>query len=295
MSRLFKPLMICLLICLGIISLQAQDKTRVRVFWEEDKRNPIDYVIYADNPTSKEQHVVVIFDDLIGYVPSIREPAGINIKTGRSKLFTLKRDELTGQPNFRYKYYVYPGVANPKVKKVEYAMPLKANKRALVKRLNSSGSLVQKSSTESYYGLVFKGNLRDTTYAARAGRVTKVDVTGTNVIEVRHSDGTIGKYSAFLENTAMVKEGDEILAGSPLALFSNSGVYFSVRYLFYEFQEGVRNTNWYSFKYVVPKFRTDKGLEELQSDFTYTAVLNSDLITQEMTKRQRKNYLKNKR
>lgn len=283
----------CLLFCLCLVDAFGQ--TRVRLFNEKDKNNEIDYIIHADNPTGKKQHVVVIFEDLVGYTPSIRKPPAMNIDIGRSKLFRLKRDELTSTGTFKYRYYTHPGVANPKIKKVEYAIPLRSSKEVLVRHVNAKDPLGQKSSNESFYGFYFRGDLGDTINAARAGRVTKMGGLSTNFIEVSHADGTIGKYSTFLDNSAMVKVGDEILAGSHLALFSKSGVQFNVRYLFYEYKEGVKNTNWYSFKYLIPQFRTENGLEELQNDFSYTVVLNNEMITQEMAKREKKMYLKTNR
>ena len=292
-KMLSKSFFACLLICSCLVDALGQ--SRIRVFREVDRNNVNDFIIYADNPTGTPHHVVVIFDDLVGYTPSIRKPPSMNVDIGRSKMFRLKRDELTSERSIRYHYFVYPGEANPKIKKVEYAIPLKASKEVLVRRLNANGPLGQESTVDEFFGLSFKGVPGDTIYAARAGRVTKKSDSGTTFIEVRHSDGTIGRYRNFLDNSTMVNVGDEILAGSELAVFSNSGVQFSVRYLFYEYQQGVKNNKWYAFKYLIPKFKTENGSQELQSEFTYTAVLTDELITQEMSRKEKKNYLKSKK
>lgn len=288
-----KALFVILVICTSLVNAFGQ--SRVRVFRERDKNNEKDYVIYADNPTGKPHHVVVIFDEIVGYVPSIKSPPAVNVDIGRSKLFKLKRDELSSEGNFRYHYYIYPGIANPKIRKVEYAIPTVPNKEVRVRELLPSRGLASQkaSDKESYYGLAFKGNPGDTICASRGGRVSKIGSSqNRNFIEVRHLDGTVARYTDFKSNTVLVKEGEDILAGNNLALFSEKSLQLSVRCLRYDYKIGVKNTNWYSFKYLIPTFRIDDNVMELQDNQAYTTILTDKMIIQEMSKRQRKKFLK---
>ncbi len=301
---------------LSISSLCLTDvlgQSRIRVFRERDKYNEKDYVIYATNPTGKDHHVVVVFDELVGYETTMNPPA-VNIGIGRSKLFKLKRDELSSQANFQYKYYVYPGVANPKLKEVDYALPVKHGMETQVFNLTDANvTFRQKTRPNDFYGLAFKGNAGDTISAARGGRVIKVvqgKVTegenivfskSKNVIEIRHNDGSVGQYNIFESGSAMVKEGEDILTGTPLALISGEnyelGTHFRllIFYLSFEYNKTMKSKDWYMYKYITPEFVTEShGAVQLSNRSIYRALLNDDLITQEMTKRERKKYLRSK-
>ena len=313
MRLFFKLLPIGLLLCLTTLSLHGQ--SRVILSREQDRNNPQDYIIYANNPTGEDQHVVVIFTDIVGYRPNVPSPPAINIGTGRTKLFTLKRDELTSGASFQYEYYTFPGVANPKIKEVEYVLPIVAGKKVSVSKLTDARLKFGETTSENtYYGLAFKGEVGDTISAIRGGVVRKIvqnqETEGNNVVfsstknymEVKHADGTVARYDIFQNESAMVAEGDVILAGDPLALFTGENYQMgpnfrlSIRYLTYTYTKALRSNEWYANHYLVPKFRTGKeGLKELEGNYTYLAVLNDDLVTQEMSRRQKKAYLKAKR
>lgn len=62
------------------------------------------------------------------------------------------------------------------------------------------------------------------------------------------------------------------------------------------YDKSLNSKDRYTNEYLVPKFVTSENEAiQLTNGSTYQAVLNDELITQEMTKRQRKNYLKNKK
>ncbi|MFY0593970.1 peptidoglycan DD-metalloendopeptidase family protein [Roseivirga sp.] len=313
MKILFNVLVLSLLVSLGTTTVDAQ--SRVRLSREQDRHNPEDYNIYANNPTGTDQHVVVVFMDLVGYTPSLGIPPAVNVEPGRSKIFEMKRDELTSEGTFQYQYYVYPGVANPDIKYVDYVLPVSAGNEVSVRKLTDARLSFGGSSAENvFYGLAFLGNEGDTIHAARGGVVQKIvqdqETEGENVVfsnvknymHIKHADGTIARYEVFKINSAQVKEGDEVLAGDPLALFTGENYQmgpnfrFSVRYLKFTYTKALRSNEWYSHHYLKPKFSTAKeGVKELQSNYTYTAVLNDELITQDMSRKQKKKYLKSKR
>ncbi|OEK05733.1 peptidoglycan DD-metalloendopeptidase family protein [Roseivirga misakiensis] len=313
MRILFKIVALSLIITFGHNTINAQP--RVRLTREQDRNNPEDYIIYANNPTGEDRHVVVIFTDLVGYTSSLANPPAVNIGPGRSKLLRMKRDELTSGATFQFEYYTHPGVANPKIKKVDYVLPVDPGKTVSVKKLTDARLSFGGASAENiYYGLAFTGNEGDTIRAVRGGMVQEIvqdqDTEGQNVVfsktknylTIKHADGTIASYDIFKSKSAMVEEGDEVLAGAPLALLTGENYQMgpnfrlSIRYLKFTYSKALKSNEWYSYHYIKPKFSTAKeGVRELQGNYTYTAVLNDDLITQDMSRKQKKKYLKSKR
>jgi len=104
--------------------------------------------------------------------------------------------------------------------------------------VGSSHSVLQSScTTETHRGALkysydFSMPVGTTVTAARAGVVAEVradfrdDQRGadeSNVVRVKHADGTIGSYVHLTEHGALVKIGDAVAAGQPIGLSGNTG------------------------------------------------------------------------
>lgn len=150
----------------------------------------------------------------------------------------------------------------------------------------------------------------DTIFSSRRGVVERVyedsnetgnGVTFTNEVNrliIRHEDCTFGRYANFETKGIFVKVGQKIEVGDPLGIVNRKpyGSSIHVRQLFYatpieiQIREGktkIENT------YFPIIYQTDDGkITEWNYNHTYTAVLNEDLITQEMSKRELKKWLK---
>lgn len=76
----------------------------------------------------------------------------------------------------------------------------------------------------NYYAFDFGMTIKDTICAARAGKVYQVFDTGQNqgdkgnTVEIQHEDGEISVYAHILTGSALVKRGDQVQAGQPIAL-----------------------------------------------------------------------------
>ncbi|OEK05732.1 M23 family metallopeptidase [Roseivirga misakiensis] len=274
-----------------------------------------DYVFYCNNTTGENQHLVVSFNKILGLRANTSLPYAANVGDGKRMLFKLQREGLESFKDFSFNYSIYAAKANPKIRNIKYALPIKAGKSVEVKELTELKELFdEKTVSDKLYGLAFMSSFNDTIYASRSGVVKEIEqydsATGNsliynkrgNYIEIEHRDGTIATYSLFKNKSSFVKEGDDIVVGSPLAIVAGSnydlGPHFvmTISYLKYKYDKNLDSDDWYTIGYVVPKFQTFRyNLTELQGNSIYTAVFDDELITQEMTRKQKKKYLKSKR
>lgn len=308
---LFNSLLVCCLLFNGL-TLQGQN-TGFRVFYEFDSNE--DYVFYCENKTGADQHLVVSFSKILGLRADRPLPFDMNVGDGKRMLFKLKKEGMHSQKDFSYGYTIYEGKGNPKVKEVEYVVPVKPGNSTEIRHLSELREILGlESSSKEFFGLAFKANLNDTIYAMRSGKVKRIidnrEAAGSNLIysaernriEITHPDGTVAKYFIYKSGSSLIEKGQEILAGTPLALVTGEnydiGAHFrvTISYLKYQYDKDLDYRQWYSFGYVIPKFRTsNNGLTVLGNGNEYQAEMNDDLITQEMNKRARKKYLKSKK
>jgi murein DD-endopeptidase MepM/ murein hydrolase activator NlpD len=82
------------------------------------------------------------------------------------------------------------------------------------------------------YAYDFVMPIGTTVTAARAGVVAEIRMkfrdgqpgeAESNWVKIRHADGTIAAYSHLTEHGALVKIGDQVIAGQPIGLSGNTG------------------------------------------------------------------------
>jgi len=266
------------------------------------------YVFQAINSENEDMTVVAIFDKLYNLKADVRLPFIKTLSPGMYNVFTLSQAN-SRNGDFSYKYYVYRGVANPNINEdYRYLIPVSNGKKVGVGKLN-----FQKSDSENEpYGLVFKVSLGDTITASRGGlikSIVDVDVDNTdeinlsiksNRITIQHEDGTLAHYSNFAVGSSLVEKGDFILAGDPIAKAGQgsseggSSLYFHMTYMTLDVRDSRHHRSWSEWHFYKPKFITKEHEGELVPGVTYEALINSDLITQEMSKGEKKKYLKKK-
>lgn len=302
-------LLFCLLFSISFTSFSQ--RSLIRVSWEKDSKG--DYVFYAENRSIRKQTVVVYFSSLTGLNPDTSLPAIKSVSGGKSRLFRLSKSG-TGASNFNYGYSYYTGVANPKIKDFTYGLPIASGKETKTLELTSlKESYGDGEAPTDYYALGFLLNKGDTIFAARGGRVVEIEqdkeAIGSNMtyararnkIEIEHKDGTIAMYSVFKKGSAMVEVGEDIMLGQPLALAEGEGynagyhTRLMVLYLKLDKMKNLKDEDFMSWGYVTPKFNTsDSDPKVLMNNIKYTSYIDEDMITQDMTKRQKKKYLKEK-
>ena len=110
-------------------------------------------------------------------------------------------------------------------------------------------------------------------YAARDGVVVRVKQDGNkggwskkyrpygNNIVIQHSDGTRAGYWHLKYNSAMVKVGDTVRKGQPIALSGKTG-YAAIPHLHFLVWSFDNRGNWTQ---VPTRFQTSKGIKYLRS------------------------------
>jgi len=267
------------------------------------------YEFSASNTSSRVISVVVFFPKLQYLRSTSRLPYVGAVQPGRTRLFELQQDGA-GTPDFSYSYWSYYGLANPKVKDVLYSMPFQTARKVKVGPVIQSKEMLGKEGNEDYWFYAFRLKEDETITAARGGRIERIvkdnqgdDASLTfsrkrNRIEIRHKDGTLGIYENFKNGSSKVNKGQDVLAGEPLASAhkdaetGRAALLFGVTYL----QIKVVNQNdpksWSKTKYVLPKFKSTSGDKYINFKEMQTSYIDEELITQEMSKREKKKYLK---
>ncbi|WP_305982248.1 peptidoglycan DD-metalloendopeptidase family protein [Roseivirga thermotolerans] len=271
-----------------------------------------EYVFEAKNLSTTYYTVVVKFNRLYNLRSSTSLPFIKAVPPGNTKLFELSKDGY-GDPDYSYSVVYWKGTANPKVEDVLYALPVSSGIEVGVKPLQHLAKTFQQETPENFYAIGFSLVDGDTIRAARQGVVEEIQAdnqtdnlnytftTERNYIRVRHEDGTVARYTNFKNNSALIEVGEELLPGDPMAIAtqtSNTGealLMFRVTYLIVDPKMSSDYKEWSSIGYVTPKFITENHEGELKPNKLYKARLTDDIITQEMSKRERKKYLSGKR
>ncbi len=271
-----------------------------------------EYVITVKNNTSVYKTVVIKFNLLKNLDPSTALPAIVDVSPGASKRAIRLTKSGVGTPNFSYSVTHYSGCARPKHDdEIIYALPIGKRKITQPIKLTSLGNFIKDDEIpENWNAIGFKMEAGDTIFCSRRGVVERIyensneagnGVTFTsdeNHIIMRHEDCTFSRYANFETKEIFVKVGQKIEVGEPLGLVNKEpyGSSIHVRQLFYatpieeQIREGktkIENT------YFPITYKTDKGeITEWDYGKNYTATLNENLITQEMSKREIKKWLK---
>lgn len=311
MQQLYTKFFLFALFGLFGSGLYAQAPIRVTSEFDEAKER---FVIIGINDSQKSQSIVLMIENIDGLVPSAKLPALKTLLPGeRRRLISLKRVGSSA-PNFSIRFRYYGGTANPEInKEVRYVLPMTKGLTSRIRLAKDVKSIIDSNApTKQIYSLSFALVDGDTICAAREGVVEQVKQEGQkdlikytfsgsrNYINVRHRDGTIGRYVQFKNGSALVKFGDRILAGTPLAIAQQSTIhgealfFFSVTYLKVQIDALKAPEDWVDLKYVKPIFKTLEHEGLMEEGVTYTAYLDELLKMQEMSKRQIRRYKKGK-
>lgn len=300
-----------LLLLLTLFTQFAQQR-KISVSYEKNSND--DYVFYAENNTSQRYTVVIYFNTLLGLNPDTKLPAVKIARQGRTRLFRLSKSGI-GSPSFNWGWAYQKGTGNPKIVDFTYALPVAPEKQTQAIELSSlNENYGDGERPEGFYAIGFTLEEQDTIFASRGGKVISIDqsnnVDGDNMtfsrtrnkIEIEHEDGTIGSYSIFKANSAMVEVGEEILMGDPLALAGGAQytrghqVRLQVYALYYDKEAAEYSKDFFDYQSVLVKFKTTEGdAKILEGNIKYRGYIDDEMITQEMSKRQKKRYLKQRK
>ena len=136
----------------------------------------------------------------------------------------------------------------------------------------------------------FSSQLGDTIYAVRNG--IACETTHPLHLLVHHADNTFAAYFDLAIN--FIKPGIKIKTGQPIGISNKNSI--SISFFFLDknkFGKDLRSSG-YPYSHFIPIFRTTEGDLKLEPHKDYEALIDDDLIMQEMNKREQKAYLKNK-
>lgn len=178
-----------------------------------------------------------------------------------------------------YRLRYYPGRFPKKLNEsFPYALPVKHGKETAWRT----------DSLENQLTLNFSIPEGDTVYATRGGVVCKAGDEGQ--VLVYHADCTFAAY--LMLESKFVSPGSEIHAGEPIGVASSEGVSISFYYLDKaQFRRSEKVAD-YPYAHFVPVFRTGEGDVKPEEGKTYCAVTDDELVTQEMSRREKRQYLK---
>jgi len=234
-----------------------------------------------------------------------------NIDGRSGTLFTLKPSDISRGIGFSYDYNWIRGKLQARVDTTfTYLLPLSKGKKALVFNQGYDyNHYFGAENPRNWKAFLFKVSEGDTVFSARKGVVVEVkdgfepDSTlfysnKSNSIMIEHQDGTLARYNVLKKGSIKVEPGQTVYAHTPIAiagtynLGTNSQVSFTVCYLIEDKLDNsghkTMKTNKNYFSYIDPVFHTTDGDVCLKSNQTYTADLNKEIITKELSKSERK-------
>ncbi|HPF51133.1 MAG TPA: M23 family metallopeptidase [Draconibacterium sp.] len=236
------------------------------------------------------------------------------------QLFTLKPSTDNQDISYSYKYWYIRGKLKPNFDPdFLYFLPTGLNKEASVYNMtNLSERYFGSARPKSWAAYQFIVSEGDTAFAARKGEVveivsdndyhTDVEVSyqsTINTILIEHADGTFARYEGINKSGILVKEGQYVYPGTPLGTVAKydkreqGQLRFSLFYLDFvdpgkEPSKTMKDkVNYYAF--INPVFLTTDGIQKLENGKSYEADIDNELLTKELTKREKKKFLKSEK
>lgn len=162
----------------------------------------------------------------------VQFPYTATFPPGRSPAFNLEPDGSGEKWEYAYTNYYKMGSSVAVPDDYVYALPYQPGSAHRVTQ-GYNGTYSHKDSNQ--YAIDWQMREGTPVYAARGGLVVKVkddsnkgggDISYdqyNNYVLIRHSDGTLGHYCHLKKGGALVKPGDTVHTGDPIALSGNTG------------------------------------------------------------------------
>jgi len=209
--------------------------------------------------------------------------------------------------NFNYRYQYITGTCDVKFDPIAiYLLPVKDGKSTRIGSVTSIEKYIKRSNDEMVMGYSFEAEQNDTIYAIRRGVVYGIEdekddyanefyKSEENKLSVYHKDGSVAQYVRIKKGSALIKNGEKVEAGQPLALVTSKveeKARFLITFSYFDAKKSKQTKRPYEFTYYLPKFLTvENKLTDLSINETYTSTHPIDVITLEMSKREKKKYL----
>ncbi|MDN5204806.1 M23 family metallopeptidase [Fulvivirgaceae bacterium BMA10] len=285
----------------------------IKISYERDE-NKGSYVFYCENSDVCSYIVEIRFDQLVNLRASRSLPFKGTVQRGRTKLFELNPVAQNQSTSLNYSYSYRKGCLRPKVDwDLLYLLPVAKGNKTKVSELSYLGERFgNEKKSKNWYALSFGMSVGDTVYAARKGIVVEVidhfAQDGDNIIfardrnyvQIEHEDCTYGQYELFRKNGIFVEKGDFINPGDPLGIIGGKNyqtgdqlrfsVFYADEYPIEKDGNAVLKKNYWT--YVPLKFHVKGGTTRLLNGKEYESEHVEEIIIQEMSKKERKRWMK---
>lgn len=171
-----------------------------------------------------------------------------------------------------------------------YALPIRAEEQA---DLQISDFQI---AGEDIHLLSFAMQAGDTVYAMRGGDVCLWPSQSHNSLLIHHADETFALY--YFISLPLVKPGEKVLAGQPIGICADNGLRTAFLHLNGDKMKGKEEPTGFPYRSFIPTLLTSDGQQNFREAGAYSltaAPLTDDIITQDMSKADKKKYLKEKK
>ncbi len=235
------------------------------------------------------------------------------VPPGKSIIFRLTKIVHKEGVGIHYRIHFAKGCINPKIDPdFTYLLPVKPGKQTQIEELQSiKKAIADEPEPKNWYKTRFKMNSGDTVYAARRGTVTAMRdtvelpdsnyayVRKENYVEIYHSDCSFAEYDVLKAGSVLVRPGQFVEAGDPIGIAggdkyrSGPQVNLSVHYNIDKTDAPQAGTpgRKHNHAYAPMKFWTKEtqGAKLIERK-VYTSEHPESIVTQEMNKREAKNW-----
>jgi hypothetical protein len=253
---------------------------------------------YADNKDFCDYYLYISFVYSEGF-QGMTTGASVVVSHGQRQIKSYKVDEKATRYGYNYRYAMFRGNPNKKPDvEFSYSLPVVNGETIFAETTeNQEGyQLAFELPTDTVYacrgGVICDDNLKDHT---AKGYKSFSDSRHLSQITVYHADGTFGEY--VFKGKPLVYSGQDIKIGTPIAIVDNSLEKYSVRFSAYFLDKNkVKDQNvGNKHTHFRPFFQTyDEGKVRLENGKTYICELTDEMLMQDMSKGERKKFLKNR-
>jgi hypothetical protein len=275
---------------------QIQDQNNAIHLSDDFDANLGRLVFYAENRDFCDYYLYISFVNAEGFSGMA---AGVYVPVfpaGKKQILNYRVETGATRYSYNYHYAMYRGDVGkkPNVDFI-YSLPV-ADKEAVTARIaeNQDGyQLAFGLTSDTVYacrgGVMCDDNLKDNT---SKGRHFFNNNRNLSQITVYHADGSFGEY--VFKGKSLVYSGQKVKTGSPIAIVErrgNESLRFSVYFL--DKNKLKNNTIGNKHTHFRPFFQTaNEGKTRLENGRTYLCEYTNEMLMQEMSKREKKNFLK---
>ncbi|ATA88831.1 hypothetical protein CGC58_03270 [Capnocytophaga stomatis] len=288
-------------ICLLLSGFQLVAQQEVTIETKRNQDNSVDFLYTKRNATSYT--LTLKLSDVSN---SYDTPAPHYIlKNNSGKLFTMRPTNKEQGINFSYSYRYTQGAFQPQKidKSFPYLLPFAKGKEVYVSESTYVlERYMNRPAPKGWKAYAFEGQALDSVFAIRKGVVIFVEqgkdinhnasyTSEKNMIVVEHQDGSFAEYKGFRKNGINVKVGTTVLPndylGGLIQVEAPEKHLSLVIYYLSALSEGEKTAEY---SYITPNFLTEDGIAPLVSRKTYKTVINTEVLTKEMTRKEKKKY-----